>query len=216
MKQLRSSTLSLVNVKTEAHDEHERVFKYELNEKRAKANILKGAKRSKHIETEVKTGCINVRFSDGAYQKIVLPLLKKWIGEINKEFVVNDSKIKILDAEEGKDLSARHMDTKIIALFDQEKIVIHAYNSTQNVMIQGKPREKFVFNFFEPLFQHEIELSLDSISKFNEDVKESLGSKKINKSSGGGGLNCPYCSKKYSSKSNLRTDFQQQQQRWVS
>ena len=72
MKYLKCSSSSLVTMEPEELDVGQRIFKYEISEKRAKANLLRGAKRSKHIETESKKGCINIRFSDGAYFDIVL------------------------------------------------------------------------------------------------------------------------------------------------
>ena len=91
-----------------------------------------------------------MRFSDGAYHEIVLPLLKTWLQNCNKEFVINGSTLRIIEAEEGKDVSARHVDTKIVMMFDNEKVVIHAYNTTQNVSVQGRKREPFVQNILEP------------------------------------------------------------------
>ena len=53
-----------------------RVFNYELNNKRAKARLLKGAKRGKHLVVESKSGCVTLLFSDGSYFETVMPLLK--------------------------------------------------------------------------------------------------------------------------------------------
>ena len=46
-------------------------------QKKAKAKLPKGAKR-KNLNVEVRPGCVNLRFNDGAYFQIVLPLLREW------------------------------------------------------------------------------------------------------------------------------------------
>ena len=67
-----------------------RNFDYDLNEKKAKAKLLKGARRAKHLNIEIKSGCVNMRFSDGAYFEVVLPLLRNW-HKMEKESVkIND------------------------------------------------------------------------------------------------------------------------------
>ena len=59
------------------------------------------------------------------------------------------------------------MDTKIVVLVNNEKLVLHSYNTTQNVMVQGKNRENFVTYVLEPYFRKQTELSMDKISVFN-------------------------------------------------
>ena len=59
--------------------------------------------------------------------------------------------------DEGSETSSKNVDVKFVALVDNEKLVLHAYNTTQNVMIQGKNRENFVLNVLEPYFRKEIE-----------------------------------------------------------
>ena len=55
-----------------------RTFDYDLNERRPKAKLLKCAKRAKHLNVEIKSGCVNMRFSDGAYFEVPLPFLRDW------------------------------------------------------------------------------------------------------------------------------------------
>ena len=87
MKQVTNSEISFVQsdkavkeVKEEKNQEG-RVFGYALNHKRAKAKLLKGAKRDKNLNVEVKSGCVNLRFDDGSYFGIILPLLREWQQE---------------------------------------------------------------------------------------------------------------------------------------
>lgn len=61
---------------------------------------------------------------------------------------------------------------------NNDRLVLHTYNGTQNVMVQGKNYENFAVNCLKPFFTHKIDCSLDIITKFNNDVKDTLGSKK--------------------------------------
>ena len=72
-------------------DEQARVFDYVINKKRAKAKLLKGAKRIKNLEVELKNGCVNLLFCDGAYFEIVLPLMRSWNKKVDEVFVINNT-----------------------------------------------------------------------------------------------------------------------------
>ena len=101
---------------------------------------------------ELKTSCANLRFSDGAYYEILLPLLKSWSEKVNETVLVNDIEIKVIEIETGFDSSNKHVDSKVIILAGNERFLLHAYNSTQNLMIQGKNFENLVSNCLQPFF----------------------------------------------------------------
>ena len=63
-----SSTFQEVNQLNEHMVEHKRkrntrTFSYDLNEKKARVKLLKGAKRAKNLDVEIKSTCVNMRFS---------------------------------------------------------------------------------------------------------------------------------------------------------
>ena len=138
------------------------MFSYALNEKRTKKNLLKGAKKSTDLEVEVKSGNTNLRFSDGSYLQVVLPLLKSLQGKINETHHFSENEIKIVEFEAGKDISEKHVDTKLAVMFNDCRLVLHAYNSTQNLMVQGKSHEHFAVKVLEPYFREKIKSSIDS------------------------------------------------------
>ena len=71
--------------KKDSHvDSNGRVFSYKLNEKKAKAKLLKGAKRKKPLDVEIKSGCVNMRFNDGSYYGVALPILRQWYRNFGK------------------------------------------------------------------------------------------------------------------------------------
>ena len=149
MKQLLDNNASVVNIINDNDYVTKRTFGYALNIKRAKAKLLKGVKRPDNVNIEKKSGCVNLRFSVGAYHEVVKPLLVLWKERINEEFVINKTRIKVIEVDEGLENTTKAVDTKIVALVNNEKIVLHSYNTTQNVMVQGKNREDFVFTVLE-------------------------------------------------------------------
>ena len=173
-----------------------RAFSYELNEKRAKNKLLKGAKREKHLDVETKSTCVNMRFSDGSYHEVVLPFLREWHKQVEKPFRMMDFDIKIVESDAGVDNLDKHMDTKIVVFVNDERIVLHAYNGTQNLMVQGKNFVNFVVKCLQPYFTKKIEESEDLIVKFNSNVLDMLGKRKSTanlKSSSSKPFNCPHC-----------------------
>ena len=63
MKLLGDSEAVLLELENGSSDVESRVFGYSLNQKRAKAKLLKGAKRLNNLEVEERDGCVNLRFS---------------------------------------------------------------------------------------------------------------------------------------------------------
>ena len=107
MKQLRGSQSSIINISDDGGKKSGRVFPYALNIKKAKAKLLKGAKRSKNIEIERKRGCTNMRFDDGSFFEVVIPLLNLWKEKLNEEIIIDQSVIEIIEVEEGMEVSSK-------------------------------------------------------------------------------------------------------------
>ena len=166
-----------------------RVFDYALNKKKAKAKLLKGAKRE-NLDVEIKNGCVNLLFSDGAYFVLVLPLMRLWNRKVNEVFIVNETEIKVIEIDTGIEETGNHVDTKIVIMANNQRFVLHAYNGTQNLMVQGKNYEQFAVNCLRPFFLKKIQESLDDINKYNINIKEVLSVKplKANKQ-----FKCPQC-----------------------
>ena len=156
-----------------------RKFKFTLNEKKAKAKLLKGAIRGNHLEVETKSTCVNMRFSNGAYHELVLPLLRQWNNQVGRTVEVLGCEFKIVESNSGTDISENHIDTKLALLFNGNRIVMHLYNGTQNLMVQGKFFEDFALKHLYPFFTKKIEESFDIIEKVNNNMRKMLGEGKI-------------------------------------
>ena len=145
-----------------------------------------------HLDVEIKSGCVNMRFSDGAYFEVVLPLLREWHKREKESFVINDVTVKVEEVDAGIDNTDKHMDTKLIVTANNDRIVFHAYNGTQNLMVQGKNYVNFVVSCLDPFFTEKINAGIDSIEKFNDCVCKMLGKSKLlkNKTVGSKPFHC--------------------------
>ena len=65
-----------------------RNFNYELSDKKAKSNLVKGANREP-MEFHERQGCIMIDFSTGSYLEIVIPTIKEW-ENMNKAEIMDD------------------------------------------------------------------------------------------------------------------------------
>ena len=91
-----------------------RKFEYALDEKAAKAKLIKGAKRSPSS---------NLIFSPGSWNSVVLPTLGYW-DEVkgNKTCKIDDLTVKIADLKTGKDVGGKHIDTQVIFFLNRDKM----------------------------------------------------------------------------------------------
>ena len=99
-----------------------------------------------------------------------------------------------MEVNAGTENSDLHIDTKFILMANEDRIVLHAYNGTQNLMVQGKNYENFALNVLEPFFMKRIEPEMENITKYNNDVKEALGVTKPVKIETKS-FTCPQCEK---------------------
>ena len=90
-----------------------------------------------------------MRFSDGSYCKVLLPFLRDWHQKIKEPFKLGDLDILVDESNQGIDNSNKHMDTKLVIYANSDRIVLHAYNGTQSLMVQGKNFENLALNYLK-------------------------------------------------------------------
>ena len=201
MKILQSSDLSIVQLEQPTQlDTGRRDFSYTINKRKTKAKLLRGAKRIQNLEVEVKSGCTNLRFCDGSFFEVVLPVLNEWRQKVHDVVIVQEKSMEILDLETGFENSEKHMDTKLVVMVENERIVLHAYNSTQNLMVQSKNHEHFAVSCLKPFFLEKIKFASEKITQFNTGVIQSLEPDRVKVKS----FNCPQCAVKNSSMGDLK------------
>jgi hypothetical protein len=105
--------------------EGDRVFVYELNEKTAKAKLLKGAKRIPLL-LEEHSSSSNLLFNLGSWHIVVRPSLSYW-NEVkgDNSCHIGNYIIQILGVQIGKDSKGKNVDSKIVFFADGNKVVCH-------------------------------------------------------------------------------------------
>ena len=54
---------------------------------------------------------------------------------------IDETEVKIIEIDAGIENSEKHVDTKLVVMVNNDRLVLHAYNGTQNLMVQGKNYE---------------------------------------------------------------------------
>ena len=155
-----------------------RKFTFNLTEKTAKSNLLKSASRN-YFEIETKQKCKNLKFSAGAYLFVAKPFIKTCEMKFKSKQIFDEQNlcIQVREFEDGKDSNSKHMDTKIVLFVNEEKVVVHCYNSTQNIMVAGGSYLEFIDRFLKPLFVKDIEKIQGEVDEYDKSVIAALGKK---------------------------------------
>ena len=109
-----------------------RSFQYELNQKQAKAKLIKGAKRNA-FDVENKSNSINLIFNLGSWSNVVLPSIIYW-NQIKDEGAckIGSSIIRVASVRSGIEAGGNHVDTQIVFFSNRDKVTCHFYNTTQS------------------------------------------------------------------------------------
>ena len=172
-------------------------FDYKLNDKTAKAKLLKAAKRQP-IDMEENSTSSNLVFSAGAWIHAVLPSVRYW-SEVkeSKTCRIGDYEVEIGGIKENKETQGKHVNTQIVFLANRNKIVCHMYNTTQLILINGHGYQKFIDVFLKPFLTAKINECIPEIEEFNDQVGIKLGPKTIRRSvvklKRGSAFPCPNC-----------------------
>ena len=169
-------------VKNSELDRNVIAFDYTLNDKAAKAKLIKAAQRQP-IEIEENSTSSNLIFSAGAWIHVVLPAVKYWSEvEESKRCKIGDYEIEIAGVKENKETQGKHVNTKIVFLANRNKIVCHMYNTTQLILINGHGYQRFTDIFLKPFLTAKIGECIPEIEDFDDQVVKKLGPKTVRRS----------------------------------
>ena len=199
-----TKSIEMKNVDDIVHDseimtisENRRTFEYNLDDKAAKAKLLKGAKRDHFEVVSNQTSC-NLVFSVGSWNHVVLPSVQ-YLSQIkgSKTCTIGTTEVKVVSVKTGKDIVGKHIDTQIVFFANRDKVVCHFYNTTQLILVNGHGYAKLVEVFLKPFFESKIPLYEEDIETYNKLVIETLGAKKVKRSNvkykGGSTFPCIKC-----------------------
>ena len=178
-------------------NEKKRSFEYNLNDKAAKSKLLKGAKR-KPFEIKENTASCNLVFSIGTWHNVVLPSIKYW-DSIKGEKTCDTGiiSVRVASVSACEDASKKHIDTLLVFYANRDKVVCHLYNTTQLILVNSHGYEKLINHFLKPYFESKVALYQEDIASFNGMVIETLGPKRVKRSTvkykGGSTFPCKMC-----------------------
>ena len=150
-----------------------RNFSFKLTDATAKKNLLTGARRIP-FDKEPKQKSVKLMFSAGAYIEVVMPTLLNWKNCVGNCINFGGISINIFEVKAGYELNSKHFDTKIVFLFDKNRVVIHSYNSTQNMKVEGKGYLEFIQRYLEPYFLQRIQDNDARITEYNMKIVGNL------------------------------------------
>ena len=155
-----------------------RNLNFRMTDKKAKSNLLKAASRV-HFNIETNQKSKNLRFSAGAFIQVAKPMIKECEAKFkSNSFIFHENiEIRIEEFRDGIELNAKHFDTKIVFFVNGNKVVMHCYNSTQNIKVEGSIYLDFIRRFLEPLFLSNIELMKAKIVEYDKAVITALNAK---------------------------------------
>ena len=155
-----------------------RKLNFKMTDKKAKAYLLKAASRV-HFNIETNEKSKNVRFSAGAFIMVAKPMIKECEAKFqSKSFILHENmEISVFEFRDGLELNNKHFDTKIVFFVNGNKIVMHCYNSTQNIKVEGSIYLHFIRRFLEPLFLSNIEIMKAKIIEYDKAVIKTLNAK---------------------------------------
>ena len=128
-----------------------RNLNFKLKDETARKNLLAAARRQ-DFDKEEKQKCTKLKFSAGAYLEVVLPTVSGWKSLNGKSFDFEGKHIKVSEFKAGFEENNKHFDSKIVFLVNENRIVVHSYNSTQNMKVEGKGYSYFIEEFLEPFY----------------------------------------------------------------
>lgn len=86
------------------------------------------------------------------------------------------------EVKAGYEENSKHFDTKIVFMFNGNRVVIHSYNSTQNMKVEGKGYLELIDKYLEPYFLEIISKSGQSITEYNRKVVSNLAKPAVRRS----------------------------------
>ena len=188
--------------------EDRRSFAYNLNDKNAKAKLLKGAKREA-FEIENNQSSCNLVFNPGSWNYLVQPTVQYW-GNVkaNKTCKLGEIEVQMASVKTGRDIVGKHIDTQVVFFVNREKAVCHLYNTTQKILVNGHGYKNLLEHFLKPYFESKLPMYEKEVEVYNNLVLETLGSRKVKRGDirykRGSTFPCDKCDFKSATKQSLR------------
>ena len=167
MQVSHAEDISIDKMDISSIDTKARTLQFKLSDK----NLIRAASRIP-VECDPKQFCTMLKFSACAYIQAVKPTILFWKSQSGKYFQFENLNIKVDAFEERSDGNNKHYDSKTVFLTDNpnHRIVVHSYNSTQNLKVEGSGYAQFIQNYLAPFAQDTINGIGLAIEAYNKAV----------------------------------------------
>ena len=153
-------------------------FGYELSDKKAKSNFLKGANREA-LEIQERQKCVMIDLSTGAYLELTVPAVDEWGKIEGVKITFDDQNILVEEVNPGYDENMKHVQSIVRFIVNRNKITVTCYNTTQRIKVEGKGYFEFVEKFLKPYLMKKLNKDVhEKIDKYNKEVIAALSGKR--------------------------------------
>ena len=149
-------------------------FGYELSDKKAKANFLKGANREA-LDIQERQKCVMIDLSTGAYLELIIPAVNEWGKVEGIENTIDYLNIVVEEVNPGYDENLKHVQSIVRFVVNSNRVTVTCYNTTQRVKVEGKGYIEFVKKFFKPYLMKKLSKEVhEKIDSYNNEVIEKM------------------------------------------
>ena len=153
-------------------------FGYELSDKKAKANFLKGANREA-LDIQERQKCVMIDLSTGAYLELIIPAVNEWGKVEGIENTIDYLNIVVEEVNPGYDENFKHVQSIVRFVVNSNRVTVTCYNTTQRVKVEGKGYIEFVKKFFKPYLMKKLSKEVhEKIDSYNKEVIAALSGKR--------------------------------------
>ena len=123
-----------------------------------------------------------IKFSTGMYYAVLVPLVWDWLGMVGKSATREEYhgvllKVEAVTAQQDKAGAAERY--KVNLLVENELVVVHFYNTTHKILVQGKMMAKtFSEKVLNPFFDSESRRRARNITSINDQMGNTLRGEK--------------------------------------
>ena len=154
-----------------------RHFSYQLSDKKAKSNLLKGAAREA-LEIDEKQKCTMLIFSVGSYLEAVIPIVTEWVKSKKNNTKKEDLHMVIDEVTPGYDDNKKHMETLVKFKVNEDNISVTCFNTTQKIKVEGRGYLGFGSKYLLPLLCEKIKSVSQQMDQYNKEVIAALSGKR--------------------------------------
>ena len=105
---------------------------------------------------EENSSSINMNFNWGSWSYVAIPVVNYWNSIKGTIIEIAENSINVTDVKTGKDATGKIMDSQSTFYLNNEKVVLHCYHTTQQILVNGLVYKKIVDLFLKPFLENKV------------------------------------------------------------